>query len=1352
MKQSGVQPLTKSYRKFRDTDFERVAKEAERQGYRLERPDRAAQGEQAQGSVAVAEQAPAAPDTRGILEPSAEEAARVAASVGKEKVQKDTGLTKTQEAYLSGKLREIAGSLNGKPVRIPIPGDGEFTVSTPQQASQLHANVTGKPVDAILPAKKQSLRFSGEGSPVENPSLKASRNPYGAAEESYRLEQAYGSAAQALEATERQLARTPGNVDVENLVHQLRKRVREEAAIAAKKAAEALAPPTPKPAPPTPKTPRQKKAEKAASKPNLRLSADEASTLEFHTHNEDLANKILAPFTDESVRRAAYTFTPEELAEIRKIVGQIKEWPGGFDSNYFKNKIAATGQQAPASKGIGTGTPKGRAQKGAVDLNPLSGKPGSPADRTGKALRSLAERLVKPDPKERNAVAKTSVRQVPALFRSLSLPPGTRNIDIGGGRFEDGTNFLREKQIESHVLDPYNRSEDHNRSVAARFSQDPADTATVANVLNVIEDPAIRRSVIASSAQYVKPGGKVYFSVYEGNGSGTGSKTATGSWQENRRLPTYLSEIRAVFPDARKEKGYIVATVGKSHPLTDKPQKMNMGVTPADIKESISEIAARGKDIVQGVTASRKAKRAMRVSGPSGLQKLSRTYGTPTTPTDAQGQRIGPTGRLTALGVADAERPIRDASIRMERRRAKADADVDAIGALLHAARPEVEAYLNQTTGKKGRVTRRLIDDVFIQLVEMDRTDPTRLNVGKAYPTLGKALDLHDKMTEELRVAIRDSLREAGSDVPDDWGITEQGYFRHLFLNDIELFEFDATGQPKQVHPHGKFNFGSYAEAQAYVARRLKQDPNLTFEARARDISAGDPTLRTSDRQYFRGVNEIRKDVNQTLASKGSAVKIDNADIMADLKGTLGRQEKRVKFLGAAQKRTGAAGYLRHYERAMRIAHGQAIRSIELSRLNREIVPIKERAAANGNPDGATLITEILEIAWGTPRGHLETMGGISPMTVRKVSQGVRAAVATTRLKTNVFSALANALDTTRTLYPRIGEKAYVRAYKDYLFGTRGGVGTQQWLREKGILSADTRLDKQGNLHRGKRKGLARLDLFTKASEMNRGVGYLHGYDEAQALLKADPDAWKKAGGYNDAEDFADTNGRVWSRVAEYMGDEFHAPTFLGSSGRKTAFQFTNYKIKSIENANDLLRGNPASKAWWKRAARYLGPTFVQGGVKGFGVASSVATKAGVPLLLAKVLADSLGIREEDAKDIVERGVLSKALGVDMSSKVAIGEAPFGNTIKEQAASAAFGPAANITMDFLQKKTPGDKLSTLIPAKKQAESLADLLRGKPSTKITRTKRMRLTRTEGVMQTLGGTPLRKSKLYDPKPKR
>ena len=173
--------------------------------------------------------------------------------------------------------------------------------------------------------------------------------------------------------------------------------------------------------------------------------------------------------------------------------------------------------------------------------------------------------------------AKTSLRQVPALFKDKNVQFGDVNIDIGGGKYDLATEFLAERGTQNLVFDPYNRGEVTNRATLD-FLRDGsrAGTATNANVLNVIAEAPARANVILEMAKAIKPDGKAYFMVYEGDGSGVGRETSAG-WQNNRKTADYMDEIKRYFDSVERRGKLIIA----SNPKADLPKAL-WEVQPGD--------------------------------------------------------------------------------------------------------------------------------------------------------------------------------------------------------------------------------------------------------------------------------------------------------------------------------------------------------------------------------------------------------------------------------------------------------------------------------------------------------------------------------------------------------------------------------------------------------------------------------------------------------------------------------------------------------------------------------------------------------------------------------------------------
>lgn len=161
--------------------------------------------------------------------------------------------------------------------------------------------------------------------------------------------------------------------------------------------------------------------------------------------------------------------------------------------------------------------------------------------------------------------AKTSIKQVAGLFKDKNAKFDKTNIDVGGGRFNLVTDYLAERGTKNMVFDPYNRGVDEN-TATLRYLQNGGrtDTATCANVLNVIREPDARANVILEVAKCIRDGGTAYFTVYEGDGSGEGRQTSSG-WQNNRKTADYVSEIGRYFDDVQRKGKLIIATNPKQN-------------------------------------------------------------------------------------------------------------------------------------------------------------------------------------------------------------------------------------------------------------------------------------------------------------------------------------------------------------------------------------------------------------------------------------------------------------------------------------------------------------------------------------------------------------------------------------------------------------------------------------------------------------------------------------------------------------------------------------------------------------------------------------------------------------------
>lgn len=167
-----------------------------------------------------------------------------------------------------------------------------------------------------------------------------------------------------------------------------------------------------------------------------------------------------------------------------------------------------------------------------------------------------------------SAATSINSNKLPAIYRMVSFEPGKVYLDLGGGKFDNGVYFVKDKGATLLVYDPYNRSDEHNKQVLAELKENGgADAGLNSNVLNVIKEPEARLAVLRNLKRMVKPGGDIYITVYEGTGKGDEGPTKAG-YQLNRKTEGYMDEVRQIFPDAQRKGKLIHAVNSSTQPIT----------------------------------------------------------------------------------------------------------------------------------------------------------------------------------------------------------------------------------------------------------------------------------------------------------------------------------------------------------------------------------------------------------------------------------------------------------------------------------------------------------------------------------------------------------------------------------------------------------------------------------------------------------------------------------------------------------------------------------------------------------------------------------------------------------------
>lgn len=153
--------------------------------------------------------------------------------------------------------------------------------------------------------------------------------------------------------------------------------------------------------------------------------------------------------------------------------------------------------------------------------------------------------------------------KVPSLFtmNKAIFEPDTINFDIGGGKYDTATVYLHGLNVQNLIWDKFNRSEEWNKNVInTLIKYGGADTVTISNVLNVIEEWEYRHEVLQLAYAFSKPTATIYITVYEGDKSGIGKQTKDDCYQLNRTTADYVGEILTVFPHVKRYGKLIVCS------------------------------------------------------------------------------------------------------------------------------------------------------------------------------------------------------------------------------------------------------------------------------------------------------------------------------------------------------------------------------------------------------------------------------------------------------------------------------------------------------------------------------------------------------------------------------------------------------------------------------------------------------------------------------------------------------------------------------------------------------------------------------------------------------------------------
>jgi len=279
---------------------------------------------------------------------------------------------------------------------------------------------------------------------------------------------------------------------------------------------------------------------------------------------KDLDEFLVAAFTDLELQRILRRIPADDQRNIfQKIVDAIAELIGTIrgegGSNLLDKVLRDSAQIISASRDSYMGKAKLVAEGRYYQVRPN--------------LWSVPEQEIT------SAATSINVAKLPAAYNKLKkagiFTKGMKMVDIGGGKFDNAVDMLKGEGVDLKVYDPFNRTAQHNKTVAQAVQGGQVDAAISNNVLNVIKERENQLLVVEQAFDAVKGNGKAYFSVYEGSKSGVGKETKAG-FQHNKKTSEYIELVEEVFGKGNVEvkNNIITATKQTDEGLASVKQEM----------------------------------------------------------------------------------------------------------------------------------------------------------------------------------------------------------------------------------------------------------------------------------------------------------------------------------------------------------------------------------------------------------------------------------------------------------------------------------------------------------------------------------------------------------------------------------------------------------------------------------------------------------------------------------------------------------------------------------------------------------------------------------------------------------
>lgn len=482
------------------------------------------------------------------------------------------------------------------------------------------------------------------------------------------------------------------------------------------------------------------------------------------------------------------------------------------------------------------------------------------------------------------------------------------------------------------------------------------------------------------------------------------------------------------------------------------------------------------------------------------------------------------------------------------------------------------------------------------------------------------------------------------NEFPDDWGIADGSYLPHLFFGSWKI----SAKLPGEEGAGFVARAETAAQAKAKIYELSKNNPEYANAQWmiGQDVVITPDMIRLGDKKFWNMISRMKE---QTAGE---------VNVKEAVQGIIGRKAGKQKWFGSLQERLGFKNYSRDFRNVMGAYLNGFHRWKELSEMQRETQPLIERVKAEGRPNAARRLEDLMENLWGKPAAttiefdsFVQRIPGlrdhIKPLALDRWSRNIRSMVSLLTLSTLRF-ALINRLQPLQGLYPLVGERLLIK-----------GKALQHSPEGNALLDeAGVRLDP--GQYAESRAGVSKVRDFMerfRGERSNQELAflsmYLHGVE--QGMPKAE------------AIKYAKLRGQLMTQFTPLVVD---TPQMLHGPIASSMFQFKRFPIKQAElTANMVREGNIGG------IARMLAVFALVGGASVF--LRQAWTDPEKRLALRRKLEKEMGSKGADALMYGLPGLLN----ADLSGSLVLAEEPFGDDVFSKAARTVAGPAVSIAAE-----------------------------------------------------------------------